>query len=115
MSHVDIAPIERDIANYKADIKLLEALERLEKNKDFQTIIGKGYLETEALRLIKLRTDPNTQAEQTQRILQRDIDSISALDSYLRQIRKDAEVAKSSLDRSENELEALLIEQQTGV
>lgn len=114
MSTVEIASVERDINNYKADIKLLEALERLEKNKDFNTIIGKGYLEVEALRLVKLRTAPNTQADQTQTAILRDLDGISALNSYLEHIRKDADIAKAALFRSEETLEALLDEQAQG-
>lgn len=114
MSNADIAPIERDITNYKADIKLLEALNRLEKNKDYITIIGKGYLETEALRLVKIRTEPDTQAEHQQRNILRDIDAIAALNSYLIQIRRDADIAAQSLQRSEDTLEALLIEEAQG-
>ena len=115
MSNVDIAPIERDIANYKADIKILEALERLEKNKDYLIIIGKGYLETEALRLIKLRADPNMQSEHSQKMLMKDIDGVGSLQGYLIQIKRDADVAKKSLERSEEELEAVLFEQNQGV
>lgn len=115
MSNVEIAAIERDVANYKADIKLLEALERLEKNRDFITIIGKGYLEKEALRLVKLRTDPNTQSETSQRNIMRDIDGIASLNDYLSFIHRDGDLAKASLERSEQTVEAMLIEEQQGI
>lgn len=114
MSNVEIAAIERDVANYKADIKLLEALERLEKNRDFITIIGKGYLEKEALRLISFRTDPSSQSDISQRNVMRDIDGIASFSDYLRHIRKDGDIAKASLERSEQTVEAMLIEDQLG-
>lgn len=104
--------IERDIQNYKADIKFRDALARLEKNKDFIAVISEGYQKKEALRLVNLRVDPNTQAEHSQRNILRDIDAISALGSYLQHIHQQADIALNSLETSEQTLEAVLAEEQ---
>lgn len=104
--------IERDIQNYKASIKLRDALVRLEKNKDFIAIILDGYQKKEALRLVNLRVDPATQAAECQRNILRDIDAISALNSYFQHIHQDGDIAVKSLQTSEETLEAVLQEEQ---
>lgn len=104
--------IERDIQNYKADIKLRDALTRLEKSKDFIAIVSDGYQKKEALRLVSLRVDPNTQADHSQRNILRDIDAISALGSYFQHIHQQADIAENSLETSEQTLEAILQEEQ---
>lgn len=111
MSELDIPSIERDIAKYKGEIKLLDALNRLEKNADYKLLIGNGYLKEEALRIVSLRTDPSTQSELSQRNLIRDIDGIASFQDYLRHIRIDGENAKNSVNQSEQTLEAALIEE----
>ena len=111
MSELDIPSIERDIAKYKGNIKILDALNRLEKNADYKLIIGNGYLKEEALRLISLRTDPSTQSELSQRNLIRDIDGIASFQDYLLHIRIEGENAKTSVHQSEQTLEAAMIEE----
>ena len=111
MSELDIPSIERDIAKYKGHIKLLDALNRLEKNADYKLLIGNGYLKEEILRLVSLRTSPEAQSEISQRNLIRDIDAVSSFGDYIRHIRIEGESAKASIDQSEQTLEAALIEE----
>lgn len=104
--------IEQDIQNYKSSIKFREALTRLERNKDFITVISEGYQKKEAVRLVNLRVDPNTQSDHSQRSILRDIDAIAALGSYLQHIHQQADIALKSLETSEQTLEAVLAEEQ---
>lgn len=48
----------------KYHIEMMDALERLYKNKDFKTVFLDGYFKEEASRLVLLRADHNIQQEE---------------------------------------------------
>ena len=95
--------VERDITNYKAQVALGAALERLSSNKDFKSIIGHGYFKEEAVRLVSLTASPGIDEV----ALIRQMAGIANLEDYLRVIRKTAEIAAKSLPDSESTLEYL--------
>ena len=53
-----LAAIDAYIADKEAAIERGKALERLKTNKDFQSVIIEGYIDTEAKRLFAILTDP---------------------------------------------------------
>ena len=83
-----------------------EALKRLEKNRDFKRLILDGFLEKEAVRLVKLKQDPGIKSQE--RIVE-DIDdritSIGVLNEHLRYIRLRAKGLKDQLLEAEEALE----------
>lgn len=54
-----IQEVEVNIDDAKKQVELGKAVERLRQNKDYQLVIGEGYLKDEALRNTYLLGDPN--------------------------------------------------------
>lgn len=92
----------KDISEYRKDIEIVESLNRLMKNKDFNLVISKGYLVDEALRLVKRKCSVSGEEEIK---LIRFLDSISSLQNYFDVLRENAEIAKKSLNEAELTLE----------
>lgn len=84
MSESTIKDLERSISIAKNKIALADALQRLQKNTDFKTVIEQGYLTDEALRLVGLLADPNMQEDSKQASVHTQLSAISNLRAYFR-------------------------------
>lgn len=97
---MDLSSIESDIKRYRAEVELMQALERLETNSDFQSVIRNGYLKEYLLSLVSQRASDPT----PDNAISRNIDAVSALMAYLGDIKTNGATAKESLSDSEQTL-----------
>lgn len=97
---MDLHNIESDIKRYSAEVNLMQALERLEGNSDFQSVIGNGYLKEHVLSLVLQRASDPT----PDNAISRNIDAVSALMAYLGNIKTNGATAKIALEDSEQTL-----------
>lgn len=106
----EIESIELSIEDAKRKIDLREAMRRLMKNKDFITIIDDGYFESEAVRLVHLKSDPNMQDPDQQAFVVRAIDAIGTLRAYMSRIFQQGNSAENAMAAHETALEEVLSE-----
>lgn len=102
--------IDQQIDVEKVRVARGEALERLQKNKDFQLIVLDGYLRNEAIRLVGLRGEPVLARPETQASILRDIDAIGSFGQYLRTVQAGAEQASKMIAQAEEERQTVLEE-----
>lgn len=77
-----------------AQIKLGEALERLNKNKDFKLLITDGYQRDYSARQVSLLADPGASKE----VVVAGLQGISELLAYCRAVEHGARIAKRTYD-----------------
>lgn len=105
-----IASLEASIERSEADREFGKAIDRLYRNPDFKTVILKGYLEQEAIRLVHCRTDPNMQKADQQADLIRQIDGVACFKDFLRTKLMLADQAGRSIEEAQEMRTALLEE-----
>lgn len=110
MTSPHIEAIEQDIATANTIVALGNTLERLKKNRDFNTVIVKGFFEAEAIRLVHLKSDPGMQSKEAQESIIKQIDAIGALSSYLDTIVLRARMAARTLEDSAEQLAEIYAE-----
>jgi len=110
MSQSQIEEIELNIEQAKSFVEQGRALERLYGNPDFRKIIGEGFLEKEAVRLVHLKSDPSMQSEEMQREIVKQIDSIGCLTHYFRMVAHQKMLAEKAIEEDERTREELLEE-----
>lgn len=103
-----IQELDRSIAENNKLVELAKSLERLENNRDFRRIIGEGYFNQEAVRLVHLKADQAMQSPASQAAILRDIDAIGTLAGYFRSVRIQAGMAAASIDAAEEQRIELL-------
>lgn len=107
MSSTHEIEVERSVA--EAAVARMVMLDRLRVNPDFDAIINKQYLESEAIRLVHLKGVSGNQSEASQTIIGKQIDAIGMLREYLRVIYTEGTIAANAikeLDESDVEDEA---------
>jgi hypothetical protein len=103
----EITKIEQEVKNAKKTADLGAALDRLRNNRDFRKIILEGYLETEAVRLVHAKGNPECQRPEKQATIARDIDGIASFVQYLNTICQLADLADKDIKDSELQLDEL--------
>lgn len=101
----ELEKIEKQIFFEKQQVKVYQALQRLDKNKDFQLIVKDGYLRDYALMLIEQRT---TRSDGALSRLNRQLDAIAFLNEYLEVITTQGKAAAETLREAHMEQEELL-------
>lgn len=110
MTSTDLQALDQSIKNAKEHIEIANALERLQKNRDFKKVILDGYLTDNAVRLVHLKADSNMQSPESQQEINNQINGIGQLLGYFTTIKQLAEVAHRSLEADEQTREELLQE-----
>lgn len=105
-----IEQIDAAIRTNHTQLDMGKAIDRLHKNPDFITVILKGYLEQEAIRLVHLRTDPAVQTASQQADILRQIDGVAAFKDFLRTKLMLADKAAGAIEEAEDLREELLRE-----
>lgn len=103
----EIAEVEMNIKEAQKMVELGKSLERLRNNRDFKKLILDDYLEKEAVRLVHLKSDSNTQDERSQASIMRDIDAVGSFTQYLNLIVYKADSAKQGIAEAEETLDEL--------
>ena len=88
-----VEQVEKGIADARSDIEMGDILERLYKNADFKKIILEGYLEEEALNMVRTRALVESSEDQSRHVLA-EIDAISRLGRHLEIIQQKARQAR---------------------
>lgn len=102
------AEIEVTVQEAEAAVKLGEALQRLQSNRDFKKIVIEGYFEKEAIRLVHSLNDPNVMHNASiKEAHTMDMHAISCLRQYFHGIRQKAEAMEVTLADSRQELERI--------
>ena len=99
--------IEVSLKAAKETVKLGEALLRLEKNRDFNKLIGERYFQEEASRLVGLLADPEIVGTATEGAIIRDMHAISALRYFFMGIKQSAVMAEKAIEDDEETLREL--------
>lgn len=110
MNDVSIQAIDAEIRESRAVVEVAESLDRLMLNRDFKTLIVKGFCEKEAIRLVQLRADPNMQTSEKQESIMKEIDAIAYLQSYFRTVQHKASLARGAIQAGEETREEMLKE-----
>lgn len=93
-----IDAIEVNIESAKEFIALGKALERLNSNADFKKVFIEGYLKDEAVRLVHLKNSPEIDTPQMRENIEREIDGIGMVLSYLRTVFQRADWAEKAIE-----------------
>lgn len=106
----DLENIEISITEAKKKIERLKALQRLEKNPDFISLIEKGFMDSHAVRQVMLKSHPGMQGEAQQNLLDQQITAIGGFKQYLVAIYSEGMQADEALKDDERTREELLKE-----
>lgn len=107
----EIKAIESNIKQAKALVELGTALDRLRSNSDFKKIVGEGYFEAEAVRLVHLKADSNMQTAAYQESIVKQMDAIGAFSQFLMTLAHRARMAEGAVSSDEETLNELLAEE----
>lgn len=107
----ELNALEHSIARNEEIVAKGNALERLKSNPDFKKVVGEGYLEREAVRLVHLKGEQTMQKPDMQASIQAEIDAIGNFAQYLRNVTRFAEMAASSLEADEATREEIAAEE----
>lgn len=102
-----IKQVELTIEHAKTGVQFGEALDRLLKNRDFQTVFLDGYLREEAIRLVHLKADPGVYTPEAQADIDRQITAVGQLGGWLNHQRRVLEQNRKDLAQNLAELEEL--------
>lgn len=99
-----IDQLENSIEYAKARIERCDQVLRLSENPDFQAIVGKGYFEKEAIRLVGLYGSGNLSPEQLVET-QKDMHGVGSFRRFLAQIVQEGQQARSDLQSNQETLQ----------
>jgi hypothetical protein len=105
-----IHQVEIDITVAQKSVEVMEALERLEKNKDFKLVITEGYFKEEASRAVLLKADFNAQGEMQQKQMDHIIIGIGYLRQYFGKIFHQGEMSAQGI-KADAETRAELLQE----
>ena len=103
----EIQKIEVTIEECKKTIERRDALVRLQKNKDFISLIEDGFLREHAIRQVELKSHPGVQAENQQQSIDHQIIAIGSFKQYLIGIKGMGDQAEQALSADEETLTEL--------
>lgn len=106
----DLQVVENTISKNKAAIDLGIALHRLHHNKDFKTIITKGFFQDRAMDLVLAKATPAADTPEEQATIIKSIDAIGELWQYFFAIKIDSDNALKEIEGHEQTREELLQE-----
>jgi hypothetical protein len=110
MQQDQIQVIDANIKKAKKLTDFAGALERLQMNKDFKTVIQGGYFQDEAVRLVHLKADQNFQSADAQRSIVQQMDAIGALHQFFQTVFHKSNMAQKSIEADEATREEILAE-----
>lgn len=103
----DVQAINLTIEQAQASIRLGQALERLERNPDFQTLIIGEYLREQPIRLGHLVSDPTMQSKEKRKNILAELRSVGDFLSFLRSTSQRAHMAMEAVRINEEELQSI--------
>mgnify|MGYP000860084518 CR=1 FL=1 len=108
--------IELTIEEAKKNVERMEALDRLHNSPDFKLVLLEGFLEKEALRLVRAKAFPSIRNdEERQKFINDRLSAIAEIHSWFNQINQEGAASAAAMDDYEQTREEILQEMQTGV
>lgn len=107
MSTDTIQEIELNIKEAKQVVETGKALERLRNNRDFKRLIADEYLHKEAVRLVHLKADINSQSAFSQESIIKQMDCIGSLTHFFQRIEHQAMLAGIAITNDEEEIDGI--------
>ena len=105
-----IAQLERNISQAKELADLGTSLERLRNNRDFKKVIGEGYFEQEAIRLVHLMSDSNMQSPEIQQSIHKQMIAVGMFREFLETLTTRANMARRAVEADEATRDEILAE-----
>lgn len=106
----DIQQIELTKAQAEKSVKIMEKLERLNKNRDFKSIIEDELFDAYAKSLVLMLSDPAMQDEATQKDITLDMQMIGRFRQFLSGVFQKGRQAEKVLEDANVQLEELRAE-----
>ncbi len=103
--------IDLEIEEAKSAISLMEAVERLSKNRDFKRVIENGFFRDEASRVALLKADFQMSGENHQKVLNNRLTGIGECHQYLCNITTLGLMAQKALNEAEDVRDEVLAEE----
>ena len=97
--------IEISMEEAKHYVENRDQMNRLIANPDFDKLITQGYLDKEAARLVLAKAEPNMQSDESQQLLDKQINAIGYVRLYIRTIIQYGDMAERDITASKAELE----------
>lgn len=104
MFGTEVQQIQLTLDEAKKKVKLGEALERLERNKDFKLLIDEEFLKQESIRQVSLLSDPAFQTPHMQASIVADMRAGSTLQAFFRLVSRNASMSAQAVHDSEEQL-----------
>ena len=106
----DLEQIELSIEQAKKIIAYTESIERLEKNPDFIKVIQDDYLNSNIIRLVKLKADVSQQTPEAQQHIDNQLNGIAFFNQFIVYAKVASTQAKIALYRDREERMNILAE-----
>ena len=111
MTDATVRNIDIEIQEAKDALSMLEAVERLSKNRDFKRVIENGFFRDEASRVCLLKADAQMANERSQGLLNNRLTGIGELHQYLRGLTTLGVMAQKALADAEQTRDEVLAEE----
>ena len=111
-THADINQIELSIEQAREKIKLRDQARKLISNREYKSLITKGYLTDEAIRLTSL-TGVDSQRDNRSEIFDM-LKAISHFQQYMQRVIREGDMVEQELEDLQMTLEELEQEEQNG-
>ena len=110
MSTAELQQLESNIKLAQKIVDMGDALERLRNNRDFKKVIGDGYFEQEAIRLVHLMSDSNMQSPETQQSIHKQMIAVGVFREFLETLNVRANMARRAVEADEATRDEILAE-----
>ena len=98
--------LKNDIAANRVTLKLGEALERLQKNPDYQLVISTHYQTTRALELVSM-LKADSASEATRQACREKLDAISLFGEFIRVVTLQGNAARKTIEDAQTALDEI--------
>lgn len=105
-----VQQLDNSIKQATVNVEFGKAIERLRSNRDFKLVIGEGYFEREAIRLVHLKSDVAMQSVASQADIVKQMDAIGALQQFFNAKLHVARLATRAIEDDEETRQELLAE-----
>ena len=110
MSTAELQQLESNIKLAQKIVDMGDALDRLRNNRDFKKVIGDGYFEQEAIRLVHLMSDSNMQSLEIQQSIHKQMIAVGMFREFLETLTARANMARRAVEADEATRDEILAE-----
>lgn len=97
----DVLNLDLEIEDAKKSIALSDALERLQNNPDFKTVVQEAYFKEEASNVVLAKAVPHLRSDQHQKVFEQRIIGIGEFRQWLSEVVAQGNMARKALEEAE--------------